>query len=138
MKFSYQELLSQMEEKEKINKSVKDLNIKQNEIWMVNLGNDNIEGHEQKGSRPFYVISSTRYNFNSKTPIGFFLTTSKNKIENKRLCYSLDLGDGNKEGVLITQIRTLSEKRFSKCIGIGKDSDLNEIINLFQQSILAK
>ncbi len=58
---------------------------KQCEIWMVHLGTENIIGHEQKGSRPFYIISSDKYNKTSKTPIGFFMSTSKEKKKNNLL-----------------------------------------------------
>ena len=53
--------------------------IKQNSIWMVKMVYDGIVGHEQKGTRPFYVISNDRYNNNSSTPIGYFLSTSSKK-----------------------------------------------------------
>jgi mRNA-degrading endonuclease toxin of MazEF toxin-antitoxin module len=62
--------------------------INKHEIWMVELGN-NAVGHEQKGNRPFYVISNNEYNKNSKTPIGFFLSTSEKKAQNR---FTVDVG----------------------------------------------
>ena len=54
------------------------MEIMQYSIWMVDLGDKKCsEGHEQYGNRPFYVISSTDYNKKSKTPIGFFVSTSE-------------------------------------------------------------
>ena len=86
--------------------------IKQYSLWMVNLGEkDCAKGHEQYGDRPFFVISSTKYNKNSKTPIGFFSSTSEKKSQNR---YSLTIN--NRGSVNISQIRTLSEDRFIRCI----------------------
>jgi len=85
--------------------------IKQYSLWMVKLGSKECsKGHEQYGDRPFFVISSTEYNKKSKTPIGFFASKSPKKAKNK---YSLEIDHGS---INISQIRTLSEERFIKCI----------------------
>lgn len=110
--------------------------IKQNDIWMVNIGYDGIVGHEQKGTRPFYVISDTEYNTRSETPIGFFLSTSEKKRQNK---YTLDIDmQGVLENVNVSQIRTISTQRFIRYMGTGTDQDLQKLISVFQQEIIKK
>ena len=106
--------------------------IKQYSLWMVNLGNKECaKGHEQYGDRPFFVISSTEYN-KSKTPIGFFSSTSKKKAQNK---YSLDIDD--KGSINISQIRTLSSKRFKKCMEEIHSSKLEaQILSTFINQIV--
>ena len=86
--------------------------IQQYSIWMVKLGDEKCaKGSEQFGDRPFYVISSTQYNEKSKTPIGFFMSSSDKKSKNK---YSLEIDD--KSSLNISQIRTLCQSRFTSCI----------------------
>ena len=109
-------------------------NIKQNDIWMVALGEEGIVGHEQKGNRPFYVISSTGYNQVSNTPIGFFLSTSEKKKLN-RFAVEVDM-QGSLETVNVSQIRTLSSDRFLRYMGSGSDEDLQKLIETFNQEIV--
>jgi mRNA-degrading endonuclease toxin of MazEF toxin-antitoxin module len=107
--------------------------IKQYSLWMVDLGDKKyVKGHEQYGNRPFFVISSTEYNKNSKTPIGFFASTSEKKAQNK---YSLDID--KKGSINISQIRTLSQERFKKCIDEIHSSDLEaKILSTFINQII--
>ena len=107
--------------------------IKQYSLWMVDMGDRKcIKGHEQSGDRPFFVISSTEYNIKSKTPIGFFASTSDKKTKNK---YSLEID--NKGSVNISQIRTLSEERFINCIEEIYNSDLEaKILSTFINQII--
>jgi len=110
--------------------------IRQNDIWMVNMGQDGIVGHEQRGTRPFYVISNTGYNQASKTPIGFFLSTSEHKKLNR---YSVDV---NMQGVIETvntsQIRTISSERFMTYMGHGNSDDLITLLNTFKKEIIGE
>ena len=109
------------------------MEIKQNSIWMVRLGKYKV-GHEQAGTRPFYVISNDRYNTNSKTPIGFFLSTSSKKASNR---FTIDVGtNGVADTVNISQIRTLSEDRFIKQMDEGNNEQLSEIMTLFNSTIV--
>ena len=109
------------------------IEIKQHSIWMVNLGEQICnKGHEQYGNRPFYVISSTEYNMKSETPIGFFVSTSEKKSQNK---FTLKLED--KGWVNISQIRTLDKSRFQKCIGQIQSNELEiEILSKFINQII--
>jgi mRNA interferase MazF len=108
--------------------------IKQNEIWMVKLGTENIIGHEQKGNRPFYVISNDVYNHFSQTPIGYFLSTSEHKRLNK---YTVETSGDTKGSVNVSQIRTLSADRFMYKIGTGTNEELYKMIDLFYEKILS-
>ncbi len=109
------------------------LDIKQYSLWLVDLGDKRCaKGHEQYGNRPFFVISSTEYNKNSKTPIGFFASTSEKKAQNK---YSLDID--NRGAINVSQIRTLSQKRFKECIKEVYSSDLEaKILSTFINQII--
>jgi mRNA-degrading endonuclease toxin of MazEF toxin-antitoxin module len=107
--------------------------IKQGSVWMVKLGTDNIIGHEQKGDRPFYVISSTEYNSASNTPVGFFLSTSEHKRSNK---YTVAVMiNGTAEYVNVSQIRTISSDRLLRHMGDSPNS-LSGILEVFNSSIL--
>jgi mRNA-degrading endonuclease toxin of MazEF toxin-antitoxin module len=98
--------------------------IKQYSMLMVDMGTKEfIKGHEKAGNRPFFVISSTKYNMKSKTPIGFFASTSSKKTKNK---YSIEIDDNG--SINISQIRTLSEERFLYCIQEIHSSKLESII----------
>lgn len=108
--------------------------INQNDIWMVTIGYDGIVGHEQKGNRPFYVISNSNYNNSSKTPIGFFLSTSAKKKTN-RFTVDVDM-QGMLENVNISQIRTISSDRFFKKMGTGTQEDLAVLMNTFNKQII--
>lgn len=108
--------------------------IKQNDIWMVHLGHEGSKGHEQKGSRPFLVVSNTRYNTASKTPIGFFMSTSTKKANN-RFNVTVDM-QGVEEYINISQVRTLSDLRFFKKLGYCSDEERKMIINKFSETVL--
>lgn len=108
--------------------------MKQGEIWLVALGYDNIEGHEQKGNRPFYIVSNTTYNGFSNTPVGFFLSTSEKKKRNR---FSHVVSTMN-SAVNVSQIRTLSADRFIKKMGEGTKEDTQAILRLFNQTIIGE
>lgn len=79
--------------------------IKQFSVWQVTLEKNPI-GHEQGGTRPFFVISSDKYNIASKTPIGFIMSASENKSKNK-FAVSLEGMDKVSSSVNVSQIRTI-------------------------------
>ncbi len=100
---------------------------------MVELGEKSCsKGHEQYGNRPFYVISATEYNIKSETPIGFFVSTSEKKSQNK---FTLELED--KGSANISQIRTLDKSRFKKCIDQIQSNELEtEVLSKFINQII--
>jgi mRNA-degrading endonuclease toxin of MazEF toxin-antitoxin module len=100
------------------------------------MGFDGIIGHEQKGTRPFYVISDSGYNAASKTPVGFFMSTSEHKKTNN---YTIIINmQGASEAVNTSQIRTISADRFIKYMGHGNDDDLRLLVDTFQKQIIKK
>lgn len=113
---------------------IKDKLIKQNEVWMVGLGEDNIVGHEQKGNRPFYVVSDTKYNEVSQTPVGFFTSTSEKKKTSKYVC-EIVVGT-DKHYVNISQIRTLCTSRFKRHMYNGTNEDLQTLLNTYDKEII--
>ena len=106
------------------------------DIWEIDLGQkgNNIAKHEQYGKRPFIVVSKTEYNQQSKTPIGFILSTSEKKKHNKFTITS------NVRGVIgsfnVSQIKTLSQERFLEKVGQASEVDFKNLINLFMQEII--
>lgn len=108
--------------------------ILQNDIWMVKMGTAGIVGHEQKGNRPFYVISKSDYNKNSKTPIGFFLSTSTKKQQN-RFTVDVDM-QGTNETVNVSQIRTISSDRFISKMGTGTNQDTQKLLATFIKELI--
>lgn len=111
------------------------LEIKQYEVWMINLGEDNIVGHEQKGNRPFFVISDSYYNKASGTPIGFLMSTSEHKKANR---FSIETVGNLKGSVNVSQIRTLSADRFLYRMGVGTEAELKIMMETFQKQIINK
>jgi mRNA interferase MazF len=103
--------------------------IQQFSIWLVQLEEKPI-GHEQGGDRPFLVISNNIYNHNSKTPIGFILSTSEKKGKNK-FALQLENMPSNLSHVNISQIRTLDYSRFTKKISEISEKEGKEIIQTF-------
>ena len=109
------------------------MEIKQLEVWMVKLEQDNIVGHEQRGTRPFFVISESKYNEFSKTPVGFFLSTSAHKKLNR---FTLEVSGDTKGTVNVSQIRTLSAERFMFKIGEGTEEELKTLMKMFTKEII--
>jgi mRNA-degrading endonuclease toxin of MazEF toxin-antitoxin module len=89
-------------------------------IWWVDLGKRNHKGHEQEGIRPFFIISNTKYNKKSKTPIGFICSSRE-----KDFSVSINIKDVDSY-VNVSQIRTLSEERFDK-IKHSVDNNLKDV-----------
>ncbi|WP_104760645.1 type II toxin-antitoxin system PemK/MazF family toxin [Helicobacter cetorum] len=104
----------------------------QGQIWIVELGNSNCKGHEQRGSRPFYIISCNTYNEKSKTYIGFFMSTSSKKEQNI-FAYQVRGIEGH---VNVSQIRTLDDERFIKYVGKSSKEELRKILKCFKENIL--
>lgn len=92
-------------------------------MWNVELENKP-RGHEQGGNRPFFVISTSDYNYRSGTPMGFICSTSVNK-NNKIFTEAIRFKNSKRiSHVNITQIRTLDRTRFLDCIEEFVDYDL--------------
>lgn len=103
--------------------------IEQFSIWQVELESNPV-GHEQGKSRPFLVISTTSFNHNSQTPIGFILSTSSKKAKNK---YAVNIESMPEElsHVNISQIRTIDISRFKRKIGVISEQKGRETIEKF-------
>lgn len=109
--------------------------IKQLEVWMVKLEHDNIVGHEQRGNRPFFVISNSGYNQVSKTPVGFFMSTSEHKKLNR---FTLEISSDSRGAVNVSQIRTISADRFLYKMGEGTQEELETLMQMFSREIVGK
>lgn len=115
------------------------MNILQGEIWWVTL-EENPVGHEQGGSRPFFILSKSEYNNRSETPIGFAVSKSQHKSRNK---FSVEIVYKNKNSVdekiwvNVSQLRTLSIERFGKKLGrCSSSSDIQKIMKIFYEKII--
>lgn len=85
-------------------------------------------GHEQSGLRPILVLSLEVFNKNSGTVIAVAITSQPQRAG---FPLTLELEETKlpkKSWVKISQVRTLSVKRFRKKIGAAKPEELNLII----------
>jgi len=115
------------------------MNILQGEIWWISL-EENPVGHEQGGSRPFFILSKSEYNNRSKTPIGFAVSKSMHKSRNKfsvEIVYKNIKNEDEKVWVNVSQLRTLSIERFGKKLGrCSSANDIQKIMNHFYKQII--
>ena len=111
--------------------------IKQFSVWEVDLGETSI-GHEQRGKRPFFVLSSNHYNNHSRTPIGFTVSSSESKSRSSfAIKIELDRTMSEHSHVNISQIRTLDKSRFKRYIGKVEPSENGlEAISKFISKII--
>lgn len=96
------------------------------EIWYVNL--DPVRGHEQTGKRPALVISETTFNRGPAKVVAVLPITSKPRgiishVEIKPPEGSLKLTSF----VMCEQVRTISQERLSKRVGVISSAKLKEI-----------
>jgi mRNA-degrading endonuclease toxin of MazEF toxin-antitoxin module len=113
-------------------------NITQSSVWWVNLDNETV-GHEQNGRRPFFVISSNKYNKNSKTSMGFCMSQSLNKSQNRfsiKVNYKNSQGEYQQGWVNVSQMQTLSSERFDKILGQSTKGFVYKIMENFNKRIL--
>ncbi len=100
--------------------------MKQGEIWHVFF--DPVKGNEQAGHRPAVVISGDLMNSKSELAIVCPITSSiKNYMGNPILKPSNKNGLVNPSEILVSQIRTLSQLRFKKKLGIITKANLEHI-----------
>ena len=114
--------------------------IRQGDIWWVEI-EEKGKGHEQHGRRPFYVISKTFYNKNSKTPVGFFISTSTKKAGNRftiDLPYKLYKSDNQEKYVTVnvSQVRPLAIERFKKKFGYTETKYVQNVLELFNNTLI--
>ncbi len=107
------------------------------DIWLIELGEDgnNIYKHEQFGKRPFVVISQNSYHENSKTPIGFIMTTSDAK-KNSKYTLTIQLPNQPESAINTSQIKTLSQDRFISKLGKLNELDFKKLMEIFFKQII--
>ncbi|MEK4432977.1 type II toxin-antitoxin system PemK/MazF family toxin [Paenibacillus sp. FSL M7-0802] len=87
--------------------------VKKFDIWIGNLGTDNVLGSEQRGERPLLIISNDKANTFGTTVTVAPLTTAKinrNMPTHVKLS-AKDLDLECDSTVLVEQIRTIDKKR---------------------------
>jgi mRNA-degrading endonuclease toxin of MazEF toxin-antitoxin module len=107
----------------------KDREYIQGDIWIADLEKKAL-GHEQGGKRPVLIISKTKWNKNSQTPICVICTTSEKKGKNK---YTVSIrGNDNASFANASQIYTLDASRLIRrvdSVPLTKVKDLKRILN---------
>ncbi len=102
--------------------------MQQGEIWNVYF--DPITGSEQSGNRPAVIISGNLMNEKSNLSIVCPLTTSLHHFEGNPIVKpNEDNGLKKESEVLVFQIRTLSQKRFKKKMGVISEEKMKMIRN---------
>ena len=80
--------------------------MRRGEIWLVRL--DPAAGHEQRGTRPILIVSPTRFNELTRTPVVLPITTGGNFARRRGFTVSLDDAGTRTVGVIrCDQPRTL-------------------------------
>ena len=101
--------------------------MKQKEIYYANL--DPVKGSEQKGLRPVVIISGNTMNGNLEICIVCPLTTKLKNIQSRIFLKKDSVNNLRQDSeVLIFQIRTISNARFTKKIGEITNEQLATII----------
>jgi len=102
---------------------------KQGDIWIADLGE--ALGHEQGGTRPVLIVSGTKWNAKSKTPMVCPCTTSLKKGKNY---YCVKIKIGNKASYVNgSHVYTLSAKRFKTKVGTISISKRIQIANTIKK-----
>tara|TARA_R100000152_G_C6769883_1_gene195866 strand:+ start:1097 stop:1501 length:405 start_codon:yes stop_codon:yes gene_type:complete len=97
----------------------------QGDIWLADLEKKAM-GHEQGGKRPVVIISKTKWNNISKTPICLICSTSKKKGANK---YTVKLSRTNKKEswANASQVYTLDSQRMIRKLDSVSKSELKKM-----------
>lgn len=114
-------------------------NIKQGEIYMVNLGENNV-GSEEKGVRPCVIISAEMLNKNRNNVIVIPITSSttkKDMINHYELQKeNYDFFARKKNTVLCECIRDISKKRIERLLGELTQDDLSSIVKILRYNFI--
>ena len=103
----------------------------QGDIWIANLEKKAM-GHEQGGRRPVVIISKTKWNKSSKTPICVILSTSKKKSKNR---YTVQIKRNREQNssANASQIYTLDAKRLLRKVDSISKSELRQIKKILSE-----
>lgn len=103
------------------------MNVQQGEMYWVDL--NPIKGKEQRGLRPCLVISGKSMNQYSGLAIVCPLTSVlKHYVGNVILSPNSENGLTERSEVLVSQIRTVDQKRFQKRIGVVHSQQMKEVL----------
>lgn len=114
-------------------------NIRQGEVYMVNLGENNV-GSEEKGVRPCVVVSAEMLNKNRNNVIILPITSSttkKNMINHYELLKDDYSFFGRKRNTVLCEcVRDISKKRVERLLGEITQDDLNKIIKILKYNFV--
>lgn len=93
------------------------------EVWMADLGDENIIDSEQRGERPVIVIQNDTGNkFSTTTIVACFTTQTKTSIPT-HMEYDLQ----EPSTILFEQLKTISKKRLKKRIKRLTKREMDEV-----------
>ena len=93
------------------------------EIWMADLGDDNIKGSEQKGKRPVLIIQNDVGNkFSTTTIVACITTKLKTKIPTHMNCELYEPST-----IMFEQLKTISKDRLNNKIGKLNNKQIEEV-----------
>jgi len=98
----------------------------QGEVWLCFPPSDT-RGHEQKGVRPYVILSNTEWNKEFLLVTVSPTTTSKMKYHGWDSCVPIDFGGDKKACVLTDRLCSFSHKRLLKRVGKISERELNWI-----------
>lgn len=100
----------------------------QGEVWLCYPPKDT-RGHEQKGVRPYVILSNTKWNKKWLLVTVSPTTTSKKKFHGWDSCVPVDYGGNQKACCLTDRLCSFSHKRLLKRVGKVSELELNHITN---------
>lgn len=103
-------------------KKLENLKVKRGEIWMANLGEENILHSEQRGYRPVLVIQNDMGNRYSPTVVVACITTKRKTGLPTHM--SVDLFQTST--ILFEQIKTINKDRLNKKIAELSEEEMLE------------
>lgn len=108
---------------EEVSKKVKKLRVFRGEIWMADLGYDNVKESEQRGYRPVLIIQNDIGNKYSPTTIVACITKqNKTDLPTHMKCELFEPST-----IMFEQIKTISKERLNKRIARLTEEEMQEV-----------
>ena len=104
---------------EKVNK----IKVYRGEIWMADLGHDNVKESEQRGYRPVLIIQNNKGNRFSPTVIVACITKqNKTDLPTHMKCELFEPST-----IMFEQIKTISKERLNKRVTTLTEAEMQEV-----------
>jgi len=107
----------------KASKKVNKIKVRRGEIWMADLGYDNVKESEQRGYRPVLIIQNDMGNRFSPTVIVACITKQhKTDLPTHMQCELFEPST-----IMFEQIRTISKERLNKRVTKLTEAEMQEV-----------